>query len=111
MPYRAMTVPELVHQLFDAKNLMAACDPRKGKYLTVASIFRGRMSTREVDEQMVNIQDKNSSCFVEWIPNNVKTAVCDIPPRGMKICGTFIGNNTAIQELFKRIGMFLVYKS
>ncbi|KAJ8934166.1 hypothetical protein NQ314_013548 [Rhamnusium bicolor] len=83
---------------------MAACDPRKGKYLTVASIFRGRMSTREVDEQMVNIQDKNSSYFVEWIPNNVKTAVCDIPPRGLKVCATFIGNNTAIQELFKRIG-------
>ncbi|XP_018579900.1 tubulin beta chain-like [Anoplophora glabripennis] len=102
--YRNYTVPELVQQLFDAKNLMAACDPRRGKYLTVASIFRGRMSTREVDEQMVNVQDKNSSYFVEWIPNNVKTAVCDIPPRGLKMCATFIGNNTAIQELFKRIG-------
>ncbi|KAJ8975449.1 hypothetical protein NQ317_000698 [Molorchus minor] len=86
------------------KNLMAACDPRHGKYLTVASIFRGRMSTREVDEQMLNIQDKNSSYFVEWIPNNVKTAVCDIPPRGLKMCATFIGNNTAVQEMYKRIG-------
>ena len=37
------------------------------------------------------------------IPNNVKTAVCDIPPRGLKMSGTFIGNSTAIQELFKRI--------
>lgn len=45
-----------------------------------------------------------SSYFVEWIPNNVKTAVCDIPPRGLKMSGTFIGNSTAIQELFKRIG-------
>lgn len=45
-----------------------------------------------------------SAYFVEWIPNNVKTAVCDIPPRGLKMCGTFIGNTTAIQELFKRIG-------
>lgn len=45
-----------------------------------------------------------SAYFVEWIPNNVKTAVCDIPPRNMKICGTFIGNTTAIQELFTRIG-------
>uniref|UniRef100_A0A3Q2T5F2 Tubulin beta chain n=1 Tax=Fundulus heteroclitus TaxID=8078 RepID=A0A3Q2T5F2_FUNHE len=46
---------------------------------------------------------KNSSYFVEWIPNNVKTAVCDIPPRGLKMAVTFIGNSTAIQELFKRI--------
>ena len=45
------------------------------------------------------------SCyFVEWIPNNVKTAVCDIPPRGLKMSSTFVGNSTAIQELFKRIG-------
>ena len=45
-----------------------------------------------------------STYFVEWIPNNVKTAVCDIPPRGLKMSSTFIGNSTAIQELFKRIG-------
>ncbi len=60
-------------------------------------------SLKEVDEQMQNIQNKNSAYFVEWIPNNVKTAVCDIPPRGLKMAATFIGNSTAIQELFKRI--------
>jgi tubulin beta len=101
--YRALTVPELTQQMFDAKNMMAACDPRHGRYLTVAAIFRGRMSMKEVDEQMLNIQNKNSSYFVEWIPNNVKTAVCDIPPRGLKMSATFIGNSTAIQEIFKRI--------
>merc|ERR1712203_345669 len=58
---------------------------------------------KEVDEQMMNIQNKNSNYFVEWIPNNVKTAVCDIPPRGLKMSATFIGNTTAIQDLFKRI--------
>ncbi|XP_060934966.1 tubulin beta chain isoform X7 [Limanda limanda] len=101
--YRALTVPELTQQMFDAKNMMAACDPRHGRYLTVAAIFRGRMSMKEVDEQMLNVQNKNSSYFVEWIPNNVKTAVCDIPPRGLKMSSTFIGNSTAIQELFKRM--------
>lgn len=101
--YRAMTVPELTHQMFDAKNMMAACDPRHGRYLTVAAVFRGRMSMKEVDEQMLNIQKKNKDFFVEWIPNNVKTAVCDVPPRGLKMSATFVGNTTAIQEVFKRI--------
>ncbi|KAE8288990.1 Tubulin beta chain Tubulin beta-5 chain [Larimichthys crocea] len=78
--YRALTVPELTQQYS-----VDAC-PMK-----------------EVDEQMLNVQNKNSSYFVEWIPNNVKTAVCDIPPRGLKMAVTFIGNSTAIQELFKRI--------
>eukprot|EP00095_Tigriopus_kingsejongensis_P001627 maker-scaffold451_size166902-snap-gene-0.16 protein:Tk01627 transcript:maker-scaffold451_size166902-snap-gene-0.16-mRNA-1 annotation:"tubulin beta-4b chain-like" len=55
--YRALSVPELTQQMFDAK----------------------------------------------WIPNNVKTAVCDVPPRGLTMSSTFIGNTTAIQEIFKRI--------
>ncbi|CAH0554657.1 unnamed protein product [Brassicogethes aeneus] len=103
LPYKSGSVPELCHQMFDAKNLMCACDPTRGKYLTVACIFRGRMSTKEVDEQMVNIQAKNSSYFVEWIPNNIKTAICDIPPRGYRIAATFIGNSTAICDVWRRV--------
>uniref|UniRef100_A0A2C9JU04 Tubulin beta chain n=1 Tax=Biomphalaria glabrata TaxID=6526 RepID=A0A2C9JU04_BIOGL len=101
--YRALTVPELTQQMFDANNMMAACNPKQGRYLTVAAMFRGKISMKEVDEQMLYVQNKNSVYFVEWIPNNIKTAVCDIPPRGLKMSSTFIGNNTAIQELFKRI--------
>merc|ERR1719509_511080 len=62
------------------------------------------MSMKEVDEQvMLAVQNKNSANFVEWIPNNVKVAVCDVPPRGLPMAATFIGNSTAIQEIFKRI--------
>ncbi|XP_021573012.1 tubulin beta-1 chain isoform X5 [Carlito syrichta] len=101
--YRALSVAELTQQMFDARNTMAACDPRRGRYLTVACIFRGKMSTKEVDQQLLSVQTRNSSCFVEWIPNNVKVAVCDIPPRGLSMAATFIGNNTAIQEIFNRV--------
>lgn len=34
--YRAVTVAELTQQMFDAKNMMAASDPRHGRYLTVS---------------------------------------------------------------------------
>jgi tubulin beta len=101
--FEAVTVPELTQQIFDSKNMMAACDPRRGRYLTVATVFRGKVSMKEVDEQMCALQSKNSSFFVEWIPNNVKTAVCDIAPKGMKMSATFIGNSTSIQELFRRV--------
>jgi len=43
--YRALTVAELTQQMFDAKNMMTACDPRHGRYLTVACIFRGEFGT------------------------------------------------------------------
>ena len=58
---------------------------------------------KEIEEQMQNVQSKNSTYFVEWIPNNVLTSQCNIPPRGHKMAVTFLGNSTAIQELFKRV--------
>merc|ERR1712157_402672 len=59
--YRALTVPELTQQMFDAKNMMCG--------------------------------------------------ICDIPPKGLKMAVCFVGNTTAIQEMFKRVaeqftGMF-----
>ncbi|AIO01379.2 beta tubulin [Leishmania guyanensis] len=102
--YRGLSVAELTQQMFDAKNMMQAADPRHGRYLTASALFRGRMSTKEVDEQMLNVQNKNSSYFIEWIPNNIKSSICDIPPKGLKMSVTFIGNNTCIQEMFRRVG-------
>ncbi|EHH26360.1 hypothetical protein EGK_16310, partial [Macaca mulatta] len=102
-PYRALTVTELTQQMFDARNMMAACNPRHGRYLRAAAIFRGRITTREVDEHMFCLRNKKSRDFADWLPHNVKTTVCDIPPRGLDRSATFIGNNTAIEELFKRV--------
>jgi len=101
--YVSVGVPELTQQMWDSKNMMCAADPRNGRYLTSAAMFRGKMSTKEVDEQMMKLQNKNSSRFVEWIPNNVQSSVCDVPPTGMKMSSTFIGNSTSIQHLFRRV--------
>jgi len=101
--YRALTVPELTQQMWDAKNMMCAADPRHGRYLTASALFRGEISPKEVDEQMLNIQNKNSQYFVEWIPNNVKSSICKIPPKSLRMSSTFIANSTAIQEMFKRV--------
>ena len=101
--YQSLTVAELTQQMFDNKNVMAACDPRSGKYLTVAAIFRGQVSMKDVDDQMISMQKKNSAYFVEWIPSNVKIAVCSVPPKGLKMSSTFIANSTAIKALFQRL--------
>jgi len=102
--FRLLTVPELTQQMFDARNMMCASDPRHGRYLTAACMFRGaKLPTKQIDEQMLNVQMKNNTYFVEWIPHNIKTSICDIPPRGLPMAGTFIGNSTSIQEMFKRV--------
>lgn len=102
--YRNLTVADLTNQLFDSKNMMTACDPKKGRYLTAAVYFRGKMSMKDVDEQMNLAQTRTSDSFVEWIPNNVQTAVCNVAPKDVEMSATFIGNTTSIQEIFVRLG-------
>merc|ERR1739848_900631 len=71
-----------------------------------SAMFRGAVSTKAVDEEMQKIQSKNSSYFVEWIPNNIKSSVCNVPAKGaysQDISATFIGNTTAIQSVFRGI--------
>ncbi|KAH7230763.1 beta tubulin, partial [Fusarium solani] len=102
--FSAVSVPELTQQMFDPKNMMASSDFRNGRYLTCSAIFRGKVSAKEVEDQMHKVQQKNSAYFVEWIPNNVQTTLCSVPPQGLKMSSTFVGNSTAIQEIFKRVG-------
>jgi tubulin beta len=101
--YNTMNVAQLIQQACDAKNMMCAADPRHGRYLTCALMFRGKLSSKEVDDQVVSMITKNSSYFVEWVPNNIKASICDIPPIGIQMSSVFVGNSTAIQETWRRV--------
>jgi tubulin beta len=91
--FTSPSVYELTQQMFSNNSgIMAAVDPRAGKYLTVATIFRGRVSMKEVGEKLFDMQNKHSNQFVEWLPNNITAAVCDIAPLGVQMSSTFIGN-------------------
>lgn len=101
--YKAITVKSLVDQLFDQRYQMAAYNSNCGKYLTCAGIFRGLVSSKEVEEAMADVQTINKEKFCKWIPNNIKTAICDIPPSGLSASATFLANTTAITSVFRRL--------
>jgi len=101
--FRKISAKDLTDQAFDANNMMAACDPRAGKYLTASIIFRGPIASKDVDEQMLVVQNRNAAFFAEWIPHNIKSSICNMPPLGEASGCSLIGNNTAIQEIFHRI--------
>jgi len=96
-------VKDITESVFDPKQMFMAPDVREGKYLTAAVIFRGPFSTKDVDEQMLNMQMKNTSYFVEWIPNNIKSSMCNIPNAGYNGNAVFMGNTTAMKMLNTRI--------
>merc|ERR1719373_640916 len=61
------------------------------------------VSTEQVDQQMNILQEKDVIPFVEWIPNNIKSGVCNVPPTDHDICTTVVGNSTALKGIFQRL--------
>merc|ERR1711997_111180 len=40
---------------------------------------------------------------VEWIPNNGKSGIVEIPPSDLESSATFVGNTTALKGIFQRL--------
>jgi len=99
----ALAFPKLTQQLFDRSTVMLSFDPSHSKYLSVLTLFRGRLSREEVAKAMLDVQNKDSPYFVKWIPDNVQVNVCDIPQHDMMTSATLLINSTAIQKSFQRI--------
>ncbi|KAF9055203.1 beta-tubulin 2 tubb2 [Hymenopellis radicata] len=100
--YSRMTIADMTAELFDKKNMLVACDPRFGRYLTAYTIFRGNVPSREAEFAVRDLQSRNAANFVEWIPDNVSVSIVDVPPVGQKRAATALANTTAIQDLFTR---------
>ncbi|KAI5923792.1 tubulin beta-1 chain [Camillea tinctor] len=97
------TAQGLTQQMFDPRNMMATSDFRNGRFLACSAIFRGNISMKEVEDQVYNVQSRNSAYFVDWIPNNIQTVMCSVAPPDQPVSGTLIANSTSLQDILKRI--------
>merc|ERR1712146_156414 len=90
-------------QAYSARNFYSNVKPDDGKYLAASFVYRGKMSTQDVDTNIEALQTKQADDFVEWIPNNVKTSIVVTPPRDTPMSATYVANTTALKGIFQRL--------
>merc|ERR1712048_920665 len=98
-----LNVAELTDQMFSSRNFLSNVKSEDGKYLTASCGYRGAIATQEIDDEVAKIQQKMADDFVNWIPNNIKSSLIEVPQEGSPIAGTFVANTTAIKGVFQRI--------
>merc|ERR1712051_745811 len=98
-----LDVKELTSQAYSARNFYSNVKPDDGKYLASSFVYRGGMTTQEVDDNIEKLQTKQADDFVEWIPNNVKTSIVVTPPKSSAMSATFVANTTALKGIFQRL--------
>jgi len=109
--HEAMTVGELTNSVFEPNNMMAKCDPRKGKYMACCLMYRGDIVPKDVTAAVSVIKTKRTIQFVDWCPTGFKCGINNQPPANVpggdlapvKRACTMLSNTTAIAEVFSRL--------
>nr|QFG07016.1 alpha-tubulin [Kremastochrysopsis austriaca] len=109
--HEVLNVAELTKTTFDPANLLSQVDPRHGKYISAAMIYRGDVSSSDVNSAIDDVKKKKTVSFVDWSPSGFKIGINgkaatktpddDLAASPRSCVGVF--NTTAIIEAFSRI--------
>jgi len=109
--HESLSTQEITTAAFEANNMMAKCDPNKGKYISCCLMYRGDVQPKDVTDSIKNIKSKQSIQFVDWCPSAFKCGInskkstvvkgCDLAPVDRSL--TMIANSTSINEVFSKI--------
>ena len=113
--YRKFSVYDLAQRMLTKENVSLTCDPLKkagpsgpaARALASFAAFRGDFSPAEVDEVLTDLQRSGSHfdrIFPDWIPCSISQSICSTPHPDLGNCVTYASNNTAIHEVFDRLG-------
>ena len=90
---------------------MVVCDPRNGKYMAVALLYRGDCIPRDTNAAISAMKQKSTVNFVEWCPTGFKVGINYQPPVSVpdselapqSRCVSMLSNTTAIAEAWARL--------
>jgi len=107
----ALSVNEITYSCFEPQSQMVKCDPRSGKYMAVCLLYRGDVSSNDVNKVIGKLQQRKNVQFVDYISTGFKvgingTAAKTVPggdlaevPRS--VC--MLGNTSAISDAWRRL--------
>lgn len=100
---------------FEPNNQMVVCDPRNGKYMAVALLYRGDVVPRDCTAAIAQVKAKASFNLVEWCPTGFKLGINYQKPMAVPAPAedgalasversvSMLSNTTAIAEAWSRL--------
>ncbi|KAI8089757.1 tubulin alpha-1 chain [Halteromyces radiatus] len=109
------SVSEITYACFEPNSQMVKCDPRNGKYMSCCLLYRGDITTKEVNQAIASIKTKRTIQFVDWCPTGFKVGINGKPPtaipngdvapiqRGKWNIVAMLANTTSIADAWARL--------
>ena len=97
--YIPATVSMLKDQMYGARSNLNFVNSHDGKYIATLAIFRGNISSYEVEAMMQDVKQRQSEYFVSWLTNTNTPLICNKAPPGHMTTGTQMNNSTSISNM------------
>jgi len=109
--HESFKVSELTLQCFEPNNQMVVCDPRDGKYMAVALLYRGDVIPRDCTAAIAALKAKATFNLVDWCPTGFKLGINYQKPHvtpnselaAVDRSVSMLSNTTAIAEAWCRL--------
>ncbi|PLN75999.1 tubulin alpha chain [Aspergillus taichungensis] len=109
--HESFKVQDLTFQCFEPNNQMVVCDPRNGKYMAVALLYRGDVVPRDCTQAVAALKTKASFNLVDWCPTGFKLGInyqkpvrvpdTELAPVERSV--SMLSNTTSIAEAWGRL--------
>ncbi|KAK6342828.1 hypothetical protein TWF718_008211 [Orbilia javanica] len=109
--HESFSVKDLTASCLEPTNQMVVCDPTKGKYMAVALLYRGDVTSKDANAAVAQIKARSTFNLVDWCPTGFKIGInyqkpVNVP--GAEISRSdrsvsMLSNTTAISEAWARL--------
>ncbi|KAF7515843.1 hypothetical protein PCG10_002750 [Penicillium crustosum] len=73
--HESFKVQDLTFQCFEPNNQMVNCDPRKGKYMAVALLYKGDVVPHDCTMAVHALKTRGTFSMAEWCPTGFKLGI------------------------------------
>jgi len=106
-----VSVWDMIQEVFKPANFFVKYedfDAQEDKYMAVSMNFRGKVTSKEANENIQKVKRHNKVVFVEWMPTGFKVGLNATPCKSIdddvlketnRTCA-MIGNNVAVNRVF-----------
>ncbi|KAJ5521143.1 Tubulin [Penicillium fimorum] len=109
--HESFKIQDLTSQCFEPNNQMVNCDPRKGKYMAVALLYKGDVVPHDCTMAVHALKTRGTFSLVEWCPTGFKLGINyqkpvrrpndELAPVDRSV--SMLSNTTAIAEAWSRL--------
>ena len=101
--YKNFNISDLISDSINEKNMLISTKPHSGHCISSSFLFRGKIPTQSVLENINEFQNKFSKYYTEFLPFVIQSYICDIPPIGSRVSVSVLNNSSSITEKLKAI--------